>query len=362
VTKSGTNEFHGDLFWFVRNAVFNAQKADATTKDQLKRNQFGGTIGGPVIRNKMFFFTGYQSTIERSSPADLLSIVPTPAILRGDWTTFNQCYRPTWRDADLARGAIDPARYNKASLLVAARLPQTPDPCGQIRTGARTQRHDKQSVTRIDYQQSANHSIFGRYMVTLQDAPPSFDPNNVLTVTGNSNSLDNSAHSAVIGNTWVISPRTISSSRVSYNRVTTKLEGPKFFSPSEVGIDQWTSVPGIFNFTVAGFFNFGLPTTARRDVFQNQYQIGNDTTLTRGAHQIAFGATWSRDDIDSVAHTRGVGAVTVDSSTTGNAMGDFLLGRVNNIRQSMPSILSPYQHYFGAYIQDNLAHDAAIDP
>src|SRR6266487_1093098 len=60
VTKSGTNEYHGDLFEFVRNKVFNARNAFATERDGLKRNQFGGVLGGPVVRNKLFFFGGHQ--------------------------------------------------------------------------------------------------------------------------------------------------------------------------------------------------------------------------------------------------------------------------------------------------------------
>src|SRR5688572_5293439 len=62
VTKSGTNEFHGDLFEFVRNGMFNARNAFATRRDTIKRNQWGGTLGGPIIQNKLFFFAGYQGT------------------------------------------------------------------------------------------------------------------------------------------------------------------------------------------------------------------------------------------------------------------------------------------------------------
>ena len=69
VTKSGTNEFHGNLFEFVRNYQFNARNAFAQQRDSLKRNQFGGTVGGPIVRNKLFFFGGYQGTPTRSDPA-----------------------------------------------------------------------------------------------------------------------------------------------------------------------------------------------------------------------------------------------------------------------------------------------------
>src|SRR5438552_6650871 len=65
VTKSGTNQFHGDLFEFVRNDLFNARNYFAVTHSTLKRNQFGGTFGGPALKNKLFFFGGYQGTTVR---------------------------------------------------------------------------------------------------------------------------------------------------------------------------------------------------------------------------------------------------------------------------------------------------------
>src|SRR6266550_1904881 len=88
VTKSGTNELHGDLFEFVRNDLFNARNYFATSHSTLKRNQFGGTVGGPIVKNKLFFFGGYQGTTIRQDPANLQSFIPTAAIIAGDWTAF----------------------------------------------------------------------------------------------------------------------------------------------------------------------------------------------------------------------------------------------------------------------------------
>jgi hypothetical protein len=133
VTKSGTNDFHGTLFWFGRDAALNARQATARERDPLKRHQPGGTLGGPVMRNRLFFFGGYQSTIERSAPTSTLSILPTTQMLAGDWSAFNRCYRPTWRDADLAAGRIDPARYSPVARNIIARLPQPENECGELR-------------------------------------------------------------------------------------------------------------------------------------------------------------------------------------------------------------------------------------
>src|SRR5216117_2901269 len=88
VTKSGTNDLHGDAFEFVRNGIFNARNFFAPKRDTLKRNQFGGTLGGPIVKNKLFFFGGYQGTIQRSDPTQNTAYVPSPAMLRGDFTTF----------------------------------------------------------------------------------------------------------------------------------------------------------------------------------------------------------------------------------------------------------------------------------
>ena len=88
VTKSGTNRFHGSLFEFVRNGNFNARNAFAQTQDSLRRNQFGGTGGGPIRKDKIFVFAGYQGTRERTAPPTSISFVPTAATVRGDFSAL----------------------------------------------------------------------------------------------------------------------------------------------------------------------------------------------------------------------------------------------------------------------------------
>src|SRR5215471_4225259 len=94
VTKSGTNDFHGDLFEFVRNDLLNATtyfagvdpKTGKKLRATLKRNQFGGTVGGPIVKNKLFFFGGFQDTINHQDPSNIQNFIPTPAMLQGDFS------------------------------------------------------------------------------------------------------------------------------------------------------------------------------------------------------------------------------------------------------------------------------------
>jgi hypothetical protein len=124
VTKSGTNEFHGSLFEFVRNDLFNARQYFATSHSTLKRHQFGGTVGGPIKQNKLFFFGGYQGTTIRQDPANNQAFVPIPAMLSGDWTEFASPACNGGRQINLrtpfANNRIDPALYS----------PRCCKPCG----------------------------------------------------------------------------------------------------------------------------------------------------------------------------------------------------------------------------------------
>ena len=89
VTKSGTNSMHGDFFEFLRNGDMNARNTFAPRHDTLKRNQFGGTFGDKIIRDKLFFFGGFQVTRQRTDPPQSVAYVPTPATLVGDFSAID---------------------------------------------------------------------------------------------------------------------------------------------------------------------------------------------------------------------------------------------------------------------------------
>ena len=112
-------------------------------------------------------------------------------------------------------------------------------------------------------------------------------------------------------------------------------------------------MPGHFPLTVAGKLHLRLRAAgASGPSIRMQYQVGHDVTLMRGAHQFAVGGTWAYDDVVSLAHSRGVGGITISANNTGNALGDFMLGTLTEMRQSMPSTHSPSQQYVGLYAQD----------
>src|SRR4029077_6855288 len=88
VTKSGTNAWHGDVFEFLRNYTVNARDFFATGQDGLKRNQFGGVIGGAIKKDKLFFFLGYQGTTVRQTPISSSAFVPTATTPQGVFSPF----------------------------------------------------------------------------------------------------------------------------------------------------------------------------------------------------------------------------------------------------------------------------------
>ena len=214
ITRSGSNAFHGDLFEFFRNGDLNARNALQPRRDTLKRNQFGGTIGGPVIKNKLFFFFGYQDTITRQDPAANTAavFVPTAAMIQGN---FSACPGdlspavlagiPTAISSQIHNNQIPASLLDPASLKLAALLPATTSGCGNTGFGLLTQINENQYVARGDYQTSSKNTLFGRYIRSHFFRPPSYDftPDNLLTSA--QGALNDADQSWIVGDTYLIS-------------------------------------------------------------------------------------------------------------------------------------------------------------
>jgi hypothetical protein len=355
VTKSGTNELHGDLFEFVRNDLFNARRYFAPTGSTLKRNQFGGTVGGPIMKNKVFFFSGYQGTVLRQDPADTKAYIPTAAMLAGDFTAITSPACNAGRQINLAapfvNNRIDPAQFSKAALNITSRLPKTDNPCGEITFGRRDNQNAKQFVNRIDYQLSDKHSLFGRYVWNSLKLFNPFDytPDNALntTVAG----YRDHAHAASIGSTYLINPNMINAFRLGVTRTNQQRVGAKFFEWSDVGINAYAYVKKFMTVGVTGGFSIGGGSQSDSNFTTTAYTLEDDVSFTTATHQIAFGGTavHSRGNINAWAAS---GQFSFAGTESGLGLADFLRGRPSTFLQGDSNRLYARNSQLATYVQD----------
>src|SRR6266699_2546518 len=257
VTKSGTNSIHGDAFEFLRNGAMNARNAYALANDGLKRNQFGGVLGGPIVKNKLFFFAGEQTTTQRSTPSANKEFIPTPRMLSGDFTTFAsaQCQG---RDVTLAapfgtngfaRNTIDPQLLPPQALALAARLPPAENACGLTEFGGVSNVNEYLTTGKVDYQKTDKHSLFVRYMGARKDAPWDYDGKNILT--SSHGQLNQRTHSLVIGDTYVLGNGTVNSFHATGIRTLNPRINPVVVDLNDIGVKNvWVPFKGHMNFGV----------------------------------------------------------------------------------------------------------------
>ena len=325
VTKSGTNTFHGDAFEFVRNFMFNARQFNAPARDTLKRNQYGATIGGPIKKDKLFFFAGYQGTDIRSDPSGNFSFVPTQAMLNGDFTTYvAQCNAGKNLAAPFVNNKIAPTSYNSASLKMMTFFTPATDPCGKEFFGVKQNFDEESGVMKVDYNMSDKQSLFVRYYATHAVVGTPFDGKNPLTETiSGANDLVNSL---VIGDTYIINATTINSLHLTGNRSgVTKTQLPSF-DASTLGINMTSLVPGHLVATATGaLYSSTVFSYAATDPV-TAFQGGDDLNMTRGNHQLQFGFTWMHSLQNVYGPLNADGNFTFNGQTTGVSMADFLLG------------------------------------
>jgi carboxypeptidase family protein len=355
VTKSGTNNIHGDAFEFVRNGIFNARNAFAVRRDTIKRNQFGGTLGGSIIKNKLFFFAGYQGTTLRQDPSDIQAFVPTASMLTGDFSVFASptcnAGRQITLKAPFVNNRIDPALFNKPALALAAKLPRTADPCGKVIYGNPTQTNDHEVVSKIDYQLSANHSIFGRYLADSLYRPAAYDINKNPLSVGTSD--DGLAQAFTVGDTYLFNPNTVNSLRLTANRIAAGKFLPQGMAtaslgPADIGIKAYAYNPHEPRYTVTGGFTVNTQGGPNR---ATTFAINDDLSLVRGNHQLALGASAAAWWVNQGTGTYDL-QFTFSGQTTGLGMADFFLGNVSNLINGSPGAQNKRTKYLASYIGD----------
>ncbi len=364
ITKSGTNNFHGNLFEFNRDKRFNATDPFARVvngervDDGLQRNQYGGTAGGPILKDKLFFFGGYQGTNVHQTPSGNIAFVPTEAMLRGDFRDFASaaCNGGTAISlrAPFVGNQVDPARFSPAALKLVSYLPKADDQrCGQLTYEQPADGKSGQGVGRVDFQMGANHSIFGRYMATFDKAPaPYAQTNNVLTLAG-AGGIDNLAQSLTLGDTKVLGNNFVNSLRIAFNRTSINRGSPAFFDPVDLGVKNfYTYRDGESVFNVNGGFNISAATSTTGIFWTNSYQAADDITLVRGRHQLGLGANYAYWKSSQTSHARSGGSWMFNGQTTGRGLSDLLVGAVGSLEHGVPNLLVMDMHYIGLYAQD----------
>jgi hypothetical protein len=355
ITKSGGNQFHGDAFEFVRNGDFNARNFFAPFRDQLKRNQFGGTFGGPIKKNKLFFFAGYQATIQRSNPLTGVTFVPTAKMLQGDFTDFASqgCNgnRIITLKTPFANNQIPVSQINQQGLNLAKKLPAAENSCGLVHYPQPSNLTEHQGVMKVDYQLNDKHLLFGRYYATHLLVPTPDALANPLVAT--SQGQEAQVQSLALGDTFLISPTTVSSFHLTGNRSMNHKIAPSYFTYPDLGVNMYVPptppYPKVISISINGGYTAG-PT----DGFEptSSYQIAEDLSLIRGPHQLGFGVNYIHAQLNSRITRLANGVFSFNGSVTGLGYADLFAGTASSLIQGSVSQFTPIQNYVGLYAQD----------
>ena len=369
VTKSGTNSVHGDIFEFDRNAVFNARNFFAARRDQLKRNQFGFTIGGPVVipklyngRDRTFWFFGYQGTRLRNIGNTSSAFVPTPANLAGDFSQYLTANNP---DNPLGKAiqVIDPAtgqpfagniipvtRFDPAALGAVKFLPQASG-TGQIFYQGRVVQNLDETVERIDHSFSSKDRLTfrGTWNNFVNDAV--FDPQNILTLTAGS---EITSQNYLLHEIHLFRSNLLNDFRFTYWRLKSS-RGPAPGSPNvaDFGVQNiFQATPkAVQGVSVSGFFGFSETPFA---AFVRQgFTWADDLSLTHGSHNAQFGVNIDRSRFDLANNVAMDGSFTFTSDLTNLALASFLLGKMRTFSQGSGQPENLRGLFMGFYAQDS---------
>ena len=367
-TRSGSNQFHGEVFEFIRNSAveaanyFYVRPVGSNQKNEpLRRNQYGFVLGGPIVRNKAFFFVDYERT-GLLEGLDYSNVVPSVPERTGDFSDL------------LPKVITDPltGKPFPGNIIPAARLAANPpgvfflnyEPLpNQLRgtthyntiapsTVQALQRGD----ARVDYHISDKNQIFGRYSINDNSET---DPNQFATL-GNQ-PLESRGQNATATLTHVWNTRWLSDARASYYRSIFHfqgiLQGTNF--NQEAGVQGFNDTTPIFGFpeiTMTNYASFlGSPSNQLPKSNQHRnLQFALSTTYSEGRNNIKFGA--------GLAHERG-GFINGSSSTgvfnfsgiySGNAFAEFLLGIPASVtRDYYKTLNGDFGYYMNLYVQDS---------
>jgi hypothetical protein len=359
VTRSGTNHYHGSAFEFIRNNYINASNFFSATKDTLHQNQYGGTFGGPILRDKLFAFAGYQRTDSKQSQTATQAFVPTAANLNGDFSTTAG---PSCTSSGKFIQLVDPLTgtklvndiyptkptFNAQSLNLQTYLPKI-DPaidtnnCGLVKYAIPLQTGDNQFVTRVDWTINAKNNLYGRYFIDGYQAPAFFSKDNILITTQSGNSQR--VQSFTLGEAYSINSRIVNTAHVTLlRRRNNRGYAASDINAATLGVNLWQGQPNGLQLTTSNKFTIGGGTNSVSKFNDNTLAFEDDVTMLVGKHQLVFGGEYARNQLNiaNAYETNGVfsfsGIYSANGPNGGTAVGDpnldFLMGTQNSFQQS----------------------------
>ena len=355
-TKSGTNQFHGDAFEFVRNSAFNANDYFAGASDGLKRNQFGGTIGGPIKKNRVFFFVGYQGTLIRQHPSGFNAVVPTASELAGNLQNYeSQCFH-TPQTLSSRYYTNNVLNYAVPSVVTkfASYFPVGPEPCGNVTYSIVNNQNEHMGIAKVDYQINSKQSLFVRYFATHELQPSSY-AGTQLSVTNAG--TDDTVSSLVLGHTYLISTAMLNSFHFTFNvSGVTKFQVP-IVNPTDLGVQGMYTSPPPFNhysnINISGDFQSAGGFATPGLVNTKTWQLADDFSWTKGSHQLQFGFSFIRPTQTSTFCVFCNGWFDFTGNATGSAMADFIAGAPFLMVQLNISHDNENWRSLGIYAQDS---------
>jgi outer membrane receptor protein involved in Fe transport len=360
VTKSGTNELHGTLWEFLRNDALDARSFFGLSKSKLRRNQFGGAAGGPIVRNKAFFFGSYEGVRQRTGSTRSNLVVPTAAERAGNFADSAQKPRDPLTNQLFPNAMIPPSRFDPASVKFMELL-QVPLP------NASGSRHifnppestdSDQYLGRVDYALTNNQRLSGRvFETTAADLLIAGLP--VLT---SEVAFDTWNVSGV--HTWTASPTLLLVSQYTWNRSQIDrgplpVGGGDGISYRDIGVNVERGgldalgkelVPH-YRGAVNGYWNLEQDNLVLID--RPTHQFLESVSWTRGSHLMKFGGEYRWSKSDRVTANGIDPQFTFNGQFTGNAFSDFLIGRPLRFTQGSVRINQIRAQTFSLYLQDD---------
>lgn len=333
VTRAGTNKFHGSAYDYLRNTVLNARNYFTrlpTAKPSLKQNQFGGTFGGPILHDKLFFFGSYQGTRVRQSQIISPAFIPTAAQRNGSFGTNTVLKNPI-HGGTYPNGQINPADFDPVSVnLMNAFIPTSPTGAGVVQLIS-SPTNDDQYIVRGDYNFTEKNLLFVRYFRDKGILTSQAGTLTPYAPSDTSLNLQNWASQF----THTFSPALLNELRIDVSRIDSNVTQKDNRQLSDFGAKfPGVITPQLPNLNINGFVN--MNTTDLFNEHDNIYQLGDTLRWNRGKHSISIGGEIERLELYNFGSSGNNGTFTFDGSQTGNSFADFLIGRPVRLLQASP--------------------------